>query len=44
MIYESDALPYPVVTWPAPLYWLVILTALGVLTATAGGRARSDKG
>lgn len=44
MIYESDALPYPVVTWPASLYWLVILTALGVLTATAGGRARSDKG
>jgi hypothetical protein len=35
MIYESDALTYPVVTWPAPLYWLVVLTALGVLTASS---------
>jgi hypothetical protein len=28
MIYESDALTYPVVTWPPLVYWLVILTAI----------------
>jgi hypothetical protein len=28
MIYESDALTYPVVTWPPTIYWLVILTAI----------------
>jgi hypothetical protein len=28
MIYESDALPYPVVTWPPTIYWLVIVTAV----------------
>ena len=28
MIYESDALTYPVVTWPPLVYWLVILTTI----------------
>ena len=31
MIYESDALTYPVVTWPPALYWSVVATAV-VLT------------
>ena len=31
MIYESDALPYAVVTWPPAVYWLVIAAAV-VLT------------
>jgi hypothetical protein len=28
MIYESDALTYPVVTWPAWAYWLVVSSAI----------------
>jgi VanZ family protein len=28
MIYESDALTYPVVTWPPAIYWLVIAVAI----------------
>ena len=28
MIYESDALTYPVVTWPPSVYWLLITTAI----------------
>jgi hypothetical protein len=28
MIYVSDALTYPVVTWPVPLYWLVVVSAI----------------
>lgn len=28
MIYESDALTYPVVIWPRSVYWLVITTAI----------------
>jgi hypothetical protein len=28
MIYESDALDYPVVTWPPSLYWLAVGTAI----------------
>ena len=32
MIYDSDALPYPLFTWPAWLFWGVLLTAgAGVL-------------
>jgi hypothetical protein len=33
MIYVSDALTYPVVTWSPVVYWLVIAAAVGVLTA-----------
>jgi VanZ like family len=28
MIYESDALDYPVLTWPPALYWLVVTVAI----------------
>ena len=34
MIYDSDALSYPVFTWPVWAFWLVVLaTAIGVLRA-----------
>jgi hypothetical protein len=34
MIYDSDALPYPVFTWPAWAFWLVVAAvAAGVLRA-----------
>jgi beta-lactamase superfamily II metal-dependent hydrolase len=41
MIYDSDALPYPVVTWPKRLFWTVVGTlTLMVLLSTRRARAR----
>jgi hypothetical protein len=39
MIYDSDALTYPVFTWPRWLYWTVVGVAVaGVVRRTLGGR------
>jgi hypothetical protein len=44
MIYDSDALPYPVVTWSKWIYWTVVaLSALVVLIATGGSRSRGGR-
>lgn len=40
MIYVSDALPYPVATWPKWLYWTIVLVLSAVIlwTSAASGR------
>ena len=35
MIYDSDALDYPVVTWPKPAYWAVVI-AVALIMLRAG--------
>jgi hypothetical protein len=37
MIYDSDALPYPVFTWPRWLFWFVV-GVLAALVLHGGGR------
>jgi hypothetical protein len=39
MIYDSDALPYPVFTWPAPLMWLVVAAVVAWILRLVRARA-----
>jgi hypothetical protein len=35
IIYDSDALPYPVFTWPRWLFWLLVLAAVAAVLRSA---------
>jgi hypothetical protein len=36
MIYDSDALPYPVFTWPRWAFWLGLASLVAVLVGVLG--------
>lgn len=44
MIYVSDALPYPVATWPKWLYWTIVLMLSAVVLWTSESRGRAGGG